>query len=200
MELLLPITLLAMAWFILKARDQRERIARLGTYLGKYQIEKLMENLTQGYLRALGEDDPDRRDHIWSLLTTAEKEVASQFDSFAKEFARLDTAATRVSTLPLAVPFATRLLPLATFDMRAALRIHAQGLADAANTTDLSPRDKAFRMSAELFLMQHTCHWYCRSKATASARVQLRHQTPHAQLLASVSPTTRNAYLRLVGK
>ena len=32
-------------------------------------------------------------------------------------------------------------------------------------------------MSAELFLMQHTCHWYCRSRAVASARMLARHKT-----------------------
>eukprot|EP01034_Spumella_vulgaris_P022947 gene22951-29132_t len=53
-------------------------------------------------------------------------------------------------------------------------------------------------MTAELFLMQHTCHWYCKSKTIASARMMARHQTPHAQLVDSVSDTTRRAYLALI--
>jgi len=54
-------------------------------------------------------------------------------------------------------------------------------------------------MSAELFLMQHSCHWFCRSRAVASARLQARHQTSHAQVLAAVSPATREAYRKLTG-
>jgi hypothetical protein len=33
----------------------------------------------------------------------------------------------------------------------------------------------------------------------ASSRMMARHRTPHAQLLASVSAQTRNAYKKLVG-
>lgn len=36
--------------------------------------------------------------------------------------------------------------------------------------------------------MQHTCHWYCRSKTVASARMLARHKTAYVQLLASVDP------------
>lgn len=69
----------------------------------------------------------------------------------------------------------------------------------ARNDAGLSPRDKAFTMTAELLLMQHTCHWFCKSKTVASARTLARHQTPHAQLVAAVSPETRAAYLALTG-
>jgi hypothetical protein len=54
-------------------------------------------------------------------------------------------------------------------------------------------------LTAELLLLQHSCQWYCRSKATASARMMARHRTPHAQLLASVSAQTRKAYNKLLG-
>ena len=50
-----------------------------------------------------------------------------------------------------------------------------------------------------MYLMQHTCHWYCKSKAVASARMQLRNRTTYEQVVQSVSPETRNAYLALVG-
>ena len=50
---------------------------------------------------------------------------------------------------------------------------------------------------AELLLLQHTCHWYCKSRTVASARMLARHQTPYPQLVASVSPATRQAYLAL---
>ena len=66
------------------------------------------------------------------------------------------------------------------------------------NSRKQSPKNKAFTLSAELFLMQHTCHWFCRSKTVASARMLARHKTSYAQLLASVSPETRQAYGALV--
>jgi hypothetical protein len=58
----------------------------------------------------------------------------------------------------------------------------------------------AFTMTAELFLMQHTCHWFCKSKTVASARMLALHQTPYAQLVASVGPDTREAYCALLRK
>jgi hypothetical protein len=54
-------------------------------------------------------------------------------------------------------------------------------------------------LSAELFLMQHTCHWYCRSKVVASARLLARHKTSHQLALDSVAPATRAAYRSLTG-
>lgn len=199
MDFLILVMLGLSGLWLLRSSEQRRRIALLGSHLGQYQIEALMENLTQGYLRALGEDDPERREQILNMLAVAEQSVAQQFGSFATGFARLDEAQTRVSTLGVALPFATRLFPKSTFDVREAFRIHARGLADAAGTQQQrTPRDKAFTMSAELLLMQHTCHWFCRSKATASARSLVRHQTPYEQVVASVAPDTRRDYERLV--
>lgn len=199
MDVLILVMLVVSGVWLLRSREQRRRIALLGSFLGKYQIEVLMENLTQGYLRALGEDDPARREQILNMLNAAEQSVAQQFGSFATEFSRLDEAQTRVSKLSVALPFADRLFPKATFDARAAFFIHARGLADAAsNDLNRSPRDKAFTLSAELLLMQHTCHWFCRSLATASARTLMRHQTPYAQLVASVAPATRRDYEALL--
>ncbi len=199
MDALILVMLVVSGVWLLRAGEQRRRIALLGSFLGKYQIEALMETLTQGYLRALGEEDPERREQILNMLDAAERSVAQQFGSFAVEFSRLDEAQTRVSQLGVALPFADRLFPKATFDVREAFRIHARGLADAAgNDLNRSPRDKAYTMSAELLLMQHTCHWFCRSLATASARTLMRHQTPHAQLVASVAPATRRDYEALL--
>ena len=201
MDLLLLAALLLGGAYVLKTREQARRIALLGSHLGEYQIEKLMESLTQGYLRCLGEDDPERRDQIWNLLASSEQSVSSQFGRFAAGFAnKVDEPDARVSKLPFAVPYADKLLPAATFDLRKALAIHARGIAGAAdNVQQLSPKAKAFTMSAELFLMQHTCHWFCRSKTVASARMMARHQSSYALLLDSVSPTTRAAYQTLVG-
>ena len=201
MDFFLLAALFAAGAFVLKSKHQRSRIALLGSHLGQYQIEKLMETVTQGYLRCLGEDDPVRREQIWALLAPSEKSLASQFGRFARDFATVDAAQTRVSRLPVTVPYVGQALPGLTFDVRQAFAIHARGIADAAaNTRGLSPKARAFTMSAELFLMQHTCHWYCRSKAVASARMMARHQTSYALLLDSVSPATREAYRTLTGQ
>lgn len=82
--------------------------------------------------------------------------------------------------------------------MRRALAIHARGIASVvANADGLSSRDKAYMLTAEVLLLQHTCHWFCRSRAVASARMLARHKTDHAQVVGAVSPETREAYLRL---
>ena len=200
MDIFLLATLIATGVFVLNAKQQRQRVVLLASYLGNYQIEKLMENLTEGYLRALGESDPERREQVWSLLRTTELQLSEQFTRFTADFTRVDAALARVTTLPLALPYADRWLPSASFDMRQALAIHAQGIERAVrNESGLSLRDKAYTLSAELFLMQHTCHWFCKSRAIASARLMARHQTPHAQVLASVTPATRAAYSALLG-
>ena len=62
MDILILALVIATGIAFLNAQDQKRRIALLARTLGQYQIEALMENLTQGYLRALGEDDPARRD------------------------------------------------------------------------------------------------------------------------------------------
>jgi hypothetical protein len=202
MEMLfLLAALVASAAWMLKTLDQRRRIALLGSYLARYQIEKHMETLTQGYLRALGADDPQRSEPIWNMLRSTEQELCNQFKRFAADFSRTDEADARVSKLPIYVPFAARLFPHLTFDMRRALAIHASGISRAAlGGGNQSPRATAFTVSAELFLMQHTCHWFCKSKAIASARMLARHNTPYEQLVASVAPETRAAYCTLVGK
>lgn len=201
MEILILATFIVVGASILKSVDQRRRIALLGSHLGHYQIEKLMENLTEGYLRCLGEDDVERRAQIWALLDSTEQKLSAQFDSFAAEFASIDASETRVSKLPLAIPYAHQFFPALTFDLRKAFAIHARGIADVMrNEAHRSSKAKAFTMSAELFLMQHTCHWYCKSKTVASARMLARHKTSYQQLIDSVSPGTRKAYLALVGQ
>ncbi len=195
----LPVAI-AIGFFILKSRDQNRRIALLGRYLGQHQIEKLMENLTENYLRALGESDPERQAQIWHVTSTAETALCEQFNRFCAEFSKVDEADARVSQLAFAIPYADKLFPSTTFDLRKALSIHAHGIANAAsNRLNQTDKARAFTLSAELFLMQHTCHWFCRSKAVASARMQLRHKTTYAQALAAVAPDTRTAYGSLLG-
>ena len=200
MNLFTLLALMAFGAYLIKSREQKRRIALLGGYLAQYQIEKLMESLTDGYLRALGEGDLERRAQIWSMLDTAEVTLCEQFNRFVLEFSKVDEADARVSKLPLAIPYADKLFPNATFDMRKVLSIHARGLAHAAeNRLGQSQKNKAFTLSAELFLMQHSCHWYCRSKTVASARMLALHKTPYKQLVESVAPETRKAYQTLIG-
>ena len=201
MDFFILAALSGIGFYILKAKDQRSRIMLLASYLGRYQLEKLMETLTQGYLRVLGESDLNRREQIWHLLATSESQLQEQFNRFSAEFSKLDENVARVSTIAVALPYAAQWLPSASFDLRKMFAIHAQGISDVvANQNPVrSARDKAFTLSAELFLMQHSCHWFCKSKTVASARVQIRHQTSHSQLLAAVSPATRQAYLALTG-
>ena len=79
--------------------------------------------------------------------------------------------------------------------MRRVLAVHARGIRHVAkNDKALPPKSKVFALCAKLFLMQHSCHWYCRSKAVASGHMLVRHQTSYAQLPAFVSLGTRQAY------
>lgn len=199
MELFLLATMVAFAAWQFRARDQGRRIALLGRHLGRYHIEQHMETLTEGYLRALGEGDPERRAQIWNLLSSTEQELCSQFGRLAADFSRAEEQETRVSTLPVYVPFAAKVLTKATFDMRQALALHARSISRAMKGSSApSQQARPFTVSAELFLMQHTCHWFCKSKAIASARMLARHKTSYEQLVDSVSPETRSAYLALV--
>ena len=200
MELFFAAALAALAFWAIRSHEQGRRIALLGRHLAQLQIEKHMETLTQGYLRALDEDDAHRRDQIWILLHGTERALRGQFERMAAEFARTDPADARVSRLPFYVPFAARLAPAATYDMRQALALHARGIERAVGADGVAPRDRAFTISAELLLMQHTCHWFCRSRMVASARTLARHQTSYDQLVASVSPQTRAEYLALTAR
>lgn len=191
---------MAVAILLLKKSEQRKRIALLGRHLSNYQIEKLMETLAAGYMRALGESEPLRREQIWRHLDGAEAQLCQQFSRFSAEFSRLDAAQTRVSTVALPIPYAANVFPQATFDARKALAMHAQALTTAAtNPMHRTLKEKAFLLSAELFLIQHTCHWFCNSKPVASARLLARHQTSLEQVLAAVAPETRAAYDALMG-
>lgn len=200
MDVFLIALLVAGGVHLLKSRWQARRIALLGSYLAPLQLEKLMENLTQGYLRAMGEADAERRAQIWGLLNSTEETLVSQVERLAHALPKEGPEQMRVSTLALALPFADQLFPSATLDLRAVMQVHAKGIAAVArNDAGLGSRDKAFMLSAELLLLQHSCHWFCKSRTVASARLLGRHQTSYEQVLRSVSPATRRTYQQLVG-
>ncbi len=186
--------------WILNIRDQHRRIRILASVLGQFQVEKLMETVADGYLRALGEDDAERSSQVWNMLGQAEITLNEQLQAFVQAFDKVDAATTRFSTLPLGLPFAIKLLPGSSADLHDLLHIHARGIDTLVrNEAGLAQKEKAFTLTAELLLLQHSCQWFCRSKALASSRMMARHRTPHAQLLAAVSEPTRTAYRQLLG-
>lgn len=187
-------------FWMFKRRDEQQRIELLGGYLGKYRLEERMAQLTDGYLRALGEADQDRSAPIWHNLVSTEEVLQTELQALSEDLKDVWGERLRVSRWPVSVPLATRLFPQHSFDFRALVVLHAQGVAAALrNDERLSTRDRAFRATAELLLFQHSCHWFCRSKNLASARVLAHHRTAYGQLLAAVSPQTRRAYGALVG-
>lgn len=199
MEALVLWLLLAGGLWMFKRNDEQQRIVLLSGFLRQYRLEERMAQLTDGYLRALGETDPERAEPIWRNLGATEEALQTELQQLADALKDVWGERLRVSRWPVSVPMATRLFPQHSFDLRALVALHAQGLAHALrNDEGLSTRDRAFRATAELLLFQHSCHWFCRSKTVASARVLQRHQTGYEQVLAAVSPGTREAYTRLV--
>jgi hypothetical protein len=197
MEFISLLFILAIGIHWLNGLGQRKRTALLAEQLRPYQIEKHMEQLTGAYMRALGEAQPERQQQILGLQAQAEQQLSAEFQNLAREFAKLPAPVTRA--FKYAVPFIDQLSPKATFDMRRMLEVHAQGIERAvANVQGVSLKERAFRLMGEMFLMQHSCHWFCKSKTIASARMVAQHQTRYEQALEAVSPETRQAYLALV--
>ena len=199
MEFLLLLGLALVGLRVLALRDMRERIALLASHLQRHRIEPRMGQLIDGYLRAAGEPDPERAQPDWQNLAEVEQALAGELTQLAADLQGVWGERMRVCRWPVAVPHATRFFPHAGFDFRALVQVHAQGFqAVLRNDEALAPRDRAFRATAELLLFQHSCHWYCRSRWVADARLLAAHKTPHSQVLASVSPATRTDYLALV--
>ena len=185
----------------LRAKETRERIQLLGAHLQSFEIERLLEQLHTGYQRALSEQQAGTRELIWQQLENAERQLGRQAQELAKAFAQVPAERARVSKWAGTLPYVSRWLPQTCFDMREMLAVHAQGLIDTAqNTEGLPPKQKAFRMLAEMLLFQHSCHWFCKSRSVATARMVLRHQTAPEQAVDAVSPRTREAYLKVLGE
>lgn len=188
--------------YVLQGMEHRRRVRLLGAHLAPTQVEKLMGGLIEGYMRALDEKDPERRQQVWAILDNSEKTLADQLQRLADSFAKENTQDTRVSTLPLALPYFDRLVPAHTFDMREALQMHARAVREACAPDGVDPSTRkrmAFTMTAELLLLQHTCHWFCKTRTIASMRLMARQKTTYEQVLQSVSRHTLTAYQQLVG-
>src|SRR3546814_16877918 len=102
---------------------------------------------------------------------------------------------TRICSLTFRVPYIERALPTLTRDFRKLLHIHAAGLGHVVNNEGhWDPKERAYHLSAELYLFQHSCHWFCTSRAVADARMMLRTQVTHENVQKSVSSVTRTTY------
>lgn len=199
MEFLLILGLLALGVRFAQVSEQRERVNLLADQLRPYGIEQHMARLIEGYLRAASEPDSDRAGPVWQTLEPVESALERDMGQLTESIRKVWGESMRVSRLPVHVPQVTRFFPGVGFDFRALVSLHAQGLAAALRNPDgLGYRDRAFRVTAELMLFQHSCHWYCRSKTVADARLLLAHQTAYAQVLAAVTPQTRAAYQALI--
>lgn len=196
MDFLLLLSATLVVLWIARARQQQRRIAILARYLYGQDIEKQIETLSQGYSRALGESDPARSEQVWDALRGTEDVLCLQICKLAEDFAGVEPTATRVSKFPIWLPISPALDR--SFDMREALRIHSRGICRAVEEQGASPKDRAFAILAETLLMQHTCHWYCRSKSVGSARILASHRTSYDQLVGGVLLQTRQEYLELV--
>lgn len=191
-----------LSMWIFNARAQARRIVFLSSFLRKYQIEKLMETLADGYLRALGEKDPERSKQVWAILAQSEDQLCQQVLSLADDLEKIPAPQARFSKVAMALPpMLLQLLAWAAADLRPLMRIHAEGINRVtANAQGLSQRDRAFMLTAEMLLLQHTCHWFCRSRNIANGRVLMKHQTPYAQVLGAVSATTRENYVAALNR
>ena len=197
MDITLTLSVIAVTWLVLRTRYQRTHIALLGRHLANLQLERHMETLTQGYVRAIHEEAESRQLHVLETLSQTERAAASQAQSLASSMQKEGAQATRMGVLSFFVPYAERLLPAAGRDFRELLNIHAAGLRHVVdNESGWDAKSRAYHLSAELYLLQHSCHWFCKSRAIADARLKLRHQVSHQKVLDSVSAATRTAYLQ----
>jgi hypothetical protein len=206
MDLLAAAAVLALIVWSMQSRATRVRVHLLALHLQPYDIEKLMQTLSEGYQRALAEDQVQRRLAIWQLLESSQSRLAEQVTRLASDLGQLPADQARMAKLPLrslSEPL-LRLMPglqkRHAVDLRALMALHAKSLTRAA-TPDAAggPSSRARTFLAEMLLLQHSCHWFCRSRALASARLLAHHQSSYTQVLESVDPTTRDNYLQLVG-
>lgn len=200
METTLTLLMVVAAWQVLRIRYQRTHIALLGRHLANFQLERHMETLTQGYTRAIQTEDEIRQVQILETFGQTERAVATQVQSLADAMQKEDAQAAGMGALFFCVPYAERFLPVVSRDFRKLLHIHATGLRHAVDNDDgWDPKKRAYHLSAELYLFQHSCHWFCKSRAVANARLLMRHQVNHDKVLESVSAATRSSYLQWLG-
>lgn len=199
MDIVLILVVAIAAWAVVRANYQRARITFLRRHLAGLQLERHMETLTQGYTRAIHEDTETRQIQVLESFAQAERTVAAQVQSLADAMQNESTQATSMGALTFCVPYIEHMLLSLTRDFRKLLHIHAAGLRHVVDNEGCwDAKERAYHLSAELYLLQHSCHWFCKSRAVADARMMLRHQVTHEKALESVSAVTRSAYLQWV--
>ncbi|NYT76474.1 hypothetical protein H0A71_05660 [Alcaligenaceae bacterium] len=197
METVLILLMVAAAWQVLRVQYQRTHIALLGRHLASFQLERHMESLTQGYTRAIQEQNESRQIQVLETFGQTERAVAAQVQSLANAMQKESAQATGMGILPFCIPYAERFLPAAVRDFRNLLHIHAAGLRHAVDNEDgKDAKSRAYRLSAELYLLQHSCHWFCKSRTVANARLLMQHKVNHQKVLESVCTETRSSYQR----
>lgn len=180
---------------VLRLRYQRHHIQLLSRHLATMQLEKHMETLTTTYSRAIQEADPSRQEQIFATVTQTEQAVAAQAQRLAESFEHEAENSTLMGVLAYNLPFLTSLFPSMKRDFRKLLYIHAAGFRYVAdNVPNWDAKTRAYHFSAELYLFQHSCHWFCRSRPVADARLMVRHKVDHKKVIDSVSPPTHKAY------
>jgi hypothetical protein len=196
MDMTLTLSMAVVAWLLVRARYQRTHIAVLGQHLADLQLERHMETLTQGYIRAIHEASDTRQLQVLDTFAQTERAVAAQAQSLAEAMQKESPQAASMGVLRFCVPYVERFLPAVTRDFRQLLHIHAAGLRHVVdNEAGWDAKTRAYHLSAELYLLQHSCHWFCKSRIVADARLIRRHQVHHRKVLDSVSASTRSAYL-----
>lgn len=195
MEMGLTLLMVFIVWQGLRVRYQRTHIALLSQYLSQLQLERHMETLTTTYTRAINEQTETRQLQVLATVNQTEEAVAAQVQRLADSLKKDDLTATTMNVLAFNFPFLVSLLPNSKRDFRELVQIHANGLRHVVDNTEaLNAKDRAYHLSAELYLFQHSCHWFCKSRTVADARLMVRHKVDHKKVLASVSQTTRSAY------
>lgn len=195
MDITLSLLVIFVIGQVLRVRYQRAHIALLGHHLAQMQLESHMETLTTTYARAIQEPMESRQLQVLATVNQTEQAVASQMQRLAQAIKKEPTAATMMGILAFNLPFLTQFFPSMRRNFRQLLQIHATGLRYVAdNEANWAPKDRAYHLSAELYLFQHSCHWFCKSRTVADARLMVRHKIDHKKVLASVSEPTRVAY------
>lgn len=196
MDFVLILFVIAIGWHVLRIRYQRARISLLARVLANMNLEKHLETLTQGYTRAIHEDGESRQRQIFETFSQTEQALATNVRALAESMQKENESSTVMTTFAFCAPYAERYIPaFALRDFRALLHIHAAGIRGAIdNAGGSDPKTRAFHIAAELYLFQHSCHWFCKSRTVADARLLMRHKVEHKKVLESVTPLTRSAY------
>lgn len=192
--LLLP---LALVLQMIQIGQQRARIARLDVYLRRHPIEEPMAQLMTGLMAALDQPEAAQREAAWRALAPLEARLNQLLRRLALDIASLPEPLARLSRIPLGLPWATQ-WGAQCVDLRKLIALHAHAIERACLHGVRSPAQRAHTLLAELMLLQHTCHWYCRSQMVAGARLVARHHTSTAQVIDAVDGQTRRDYRALV--